>query len=354
MAMGEGKRRRRMEEGEASGSLEATVDTTAESDAPEGQQAVAQRRRRARMNQRPAVQPVSESPSEPQISDATAAISSKPVALAEILANPSLAMRPIGEQANIGSAQPAASAEPAIEAAQPTFENSRAETSVREPDMTERNDASAPYASGELPGHSPEPSHGESRRTREPAILALLLVALIMLAFNTYFTMRLNGLSDRLSAMAGGNAAAGSVADRPWVGVDNIKTTPFANGGQPVTNVHIVNSGREPAYDLRSNTVGSLRSATTAAPDIPGQKGPLATTGLLLPNTGGNLTFFANTRALTAEEAKNVQSGQYVLWLAGRLDYKDARGRPHGTTFRYRYNPSLNAFIAAPEGNLAN
>ncbi|MFL5237761.1 MAG: hypothetical protein ACJ8EL_09200 [Rhizomicrobium sp.] len=353
MAMGEGKRRRRMEEGEPSGSPEATADTTAENDTSEVQQAVAQRRRRARMNQRSAVQPVSESPGEPQISDATAAISSKPVALAEILANPSLAMRPIGD-ANTSSSEAAASPEPVVEAAQPTFENSRAEASVPEPDVTERNDTSAPYASGELPGHSREPSQGESRRTREPAILALLLVALIMLAFNTYFTMRLNGLSDRLSAMAGGNAAAGSVADRPWVGVDNIKTTPFGNGGQPVTNVHIVNSGREPAYDLRSNTVGSLRSATTAAPDIPGQKGPLATTGLLLPNTGGNLTFFANTRALTAEEAKNVQSGQYVLWLAGRLDYKDARGRPHGTTFRYRYNPSLNAFIAAPEGNLAN
>ena len=87
---------------------------------------------------------------------------------------------------------------------------------------------------------------------------------------------------------------------------------------------------------------------------MPAQKGQLAVTALLLPNVGGNLTFFANTRALTAEEAANVRSGQYVLWLAGRLDYRDAHGHPHLTTFRYRYNPALNSFMATPEGNTAN
>src|SRR5580765_3022840 len=188
MAMGEGRRRRRMEEGEASGSLEATADATAESDTSEVHQAGVQRRRRARMNQRPAVQPVSEPPSETQISDVSSTISdttpSKPVALAEILANPSLAMRPIGE-VNTSSSEAAVSAESPVEAAQPTFDNSQAEASVQEPHLAERNDTSAPYASTELPGHFPEPSHGEARRTREPAILALLLVALIMLAFNT-------------------------------------------------------------------------------------------------------------------------------------------------------------------------
>jgi hypothetical protein len=186
-------------------------------------------------------------------------------------------------------------------------------------------------------------------------LVALLLVMLIVLALDTYFTLRLKGISDRLAANAGKPAAAAMVGgERPWVGVDSVRTAQFANGGQPVTTVHIVNSGREPAYDLRSNTVGSLRSSATSAPQLPAQKGPLATTGLLLPNTGGNLTFFANTRALTAQEAANVRSGQFVLWLAGRLDYKDSKGHPHLTTFRYRYNPQLNSFVAAPDGNAAN
>ncbi len=203
--------------------------------------------------------------------------------------------------------------------------------------------------------YDPPPRDRDESWTREPILLALLLVALIVLALDTYFTVRLNGLSDRLTAMAAKSAAApAAAADRPWVGVDSIKTAPFANGGQPVTTVHIVNSGRAAASDLRSNTVGSLRSAKTPAPEIPAKKGPLATTGLLLPNTGGNLTFFGNTRALTPQEAANVRSGQFVLWLAGRLDYKDAQGRPHLTTFRYQYNPSLNSFVAAPQGNSAN
>jgi hypothetical protein len=193
------------------------------------------------------------------------------------------------------------------------------------------------------------------RRSREPMVLALLLAVLVVLLVNMYFTMRLNGLSDRLGAAVVTNAATTVAAgERPWVGVDKVTTVPFANGGQPVTTVHIVNSGHEPAYDLRSNTAGSLRSASTPAPEVPAQKGQLAVTALLMPNVGGNLTFFANTRALTSEEAANVRSGQYVLWLTGRLDYKDSHGHTHLTTFRDRYNPALNTFVATPQGNNAN
>jgi hypothetical protein len=204
---------------------------------------------------------------------------------------------------------------------------------------------------------NPRSAHSSPRArgwTAEPALMALLVVTLIILAIDTYFTIRLNGFSDRLSAMASAPNAAPVGADRPWVGADRITTVAFSGGGQPVTTMHIVNSGRAPALDLRSNTVGSLRSATTSPPDIPQQKGPLATTGVLFPNMGGDLTFFKNTRALTAEEATNVQSGKYVLWLAGRLDYKDSKGQAHETTFRYRYNPQMNAFVAAPSGNSAN
>jgi len=191
--------------------------------------------------------------------------------------------------------------------------------------------------------------------TREPVLLALLLVGLIVLSFDTYFTIRLNGLSDRLNAMATKPPAVAAVTtERPWVGPQSVKTEPFAAGGQPITTLHIVNSGRGPAMELRSNTVGSLRSSATPPPQIPGQMGPLANTAILFPNAGGDLTFFANTRALTADEVANIQSGQYVLWLAGRLDYKDAKGKPHLTTFRYRYDPKLASFSATSDGNTAN
>ncbi len=193
--------------------------------------------------------------------------------------------------------------------------------------------------------------------TGEPVLLALIVVALIVLAVDTYFTIRLNGLSDRLSALTtkpSANTAPAASVERPWVGPDKVATVAFSGGGQPVTTMHIVNSGRAPALDLRSNTVGSLRSAATPPPEIPKEKGPLATTGTLFPNTGGNLTFFANTRALTPEEAKNVETGAYVLWLAGRLDYKDSKGHAHLTTFRYRYDQKRKAFVATPDGNKAN
>jgi hypothetical protein len=209
----------------------------------------------------------------------------------------------------------------------------------------------------EIAPHSPLAAAPPVRRvwTREPVLLALLLVGLIVLSFDTYFTIRLNGLSDRLNAMAMKPTAIAAVTtERPWVGPQSVKTEPFAAGGQPITTLHIVNSGRGPAMELRSNTVGSLRSSATPPPEIPGQLGPLANTAILFPNAGGDLTFFANTRALTADEVANIQSGQYVLWLAGRLDYKDTKGRPHLTTFRYRFDPKLASFSATPDGNSAN
>jgi len=308
--------------------------------------------------------PLDQTPASPPGSDAAThedtapdpagdseARSTKPIALAQILANPSYSENLTGSAAQTVTRTP----ESTIEYIEPQSERSNA------PPESEGNDVSQ-----EAPPHSydgPIPAIGDpleaadvrARPTREPVIIALLLVALIVLAVDTYFTLRLNGLSDRLSQLAAKSAApVVTAADQPWVGVDTIETAQFANGGQPVTTVHIVNSGRQPAYDLRSNTVGSLRAVAAAPPEIPAQKGPLATTGLLMPNTGGKLTFFANTRALTAEEAANVKKGQYVLWLAGRLDYKDAAGRAHLTTFRYHYDPALNSFIAAPQGNSAN
>jgi hypothetical protein len=216
-----------------------------------------------------------------------------------------------------------------------------------------------PEAQLQPPRPANPPPAREGSWTREPVLFALLLVALMVLAFDTYLILRLNGLSDRLTALAGRPAVAALVPgaaaqDRPWVGLDTIRTAPFTGGGRPVTTVHFGNSGAEPAYDFRSNTVGSLRAAKAPSPDIPPQPGPVASSGVLLPNAGGTLTFFANTRPLTAQEAAGIRSGQDVLWLAGRLDYKDGNGRAHETTFRYRFNPALNGFTAAPEGNTAN
>ena len=166
----------------------------------------------------------------------------------------------------------------------------------------------------------------------------------------------MNGVFDRLTATAVKPAVSGAAAAtaRPWIGIGSIKTAPFTNGGQPVTTVRFGNSGSEPAYDFRSNTVGSLRPAGSPPPDIPAQRGPVASAGVLVPNAEGILTFFANTRALTADEAARVRSGQLVLWLAGRLDYRDPHGTQHLTAFRYQYNPALNSFVAAAQGNSAN
>jgi hypothetical protein len=57
---------------------------------------------------------------------------------------------------------------------------------------------------------------------------------------------------------------------------------------------------------------------------------------------------------LTAAEAGDVRNGKYVLWLAGRLDYRDKGKHVHTTTFRYRYNAALGSFVAAPNGNSIN
>lgn len=274
------------------------------------------------------------------------------VALAEVLA------KPVFPNVPPERVIPPAKASDDFFARSTTQKSFAGEEAAQQPPTPEPEDvapADSGFESSAPPPHLESLERSRERRSREPVIIALVLAVLVMLLVNTYFIMHLNGLSDRLGAAVASTAAAPvGAGERPWVGVDKVTTVPFANGGQPVTTVHIVNSGHEPAYDLRSNTAGSLRSASTPAPDVPAQKGQLAVTALLMPNVGGNLTFFANTRALTAEEAANVRSGQYVLWLTGRLDYKDSRGHPHLTTFRDRYNPALNTFVATPQGNNAN
>lgn len=191
--------------------------------------------------------------------------------------------------------------------------------------------------------------------TKEPILMALLLVALLVLLGNTFFLIRMNGVADRVNAMTKNlPAAVSAVADRPWVAIETVNTVDFTNGGSPVTTLYFINSGRTPAHDFRSVTLGSLRAAKLPPPAIPSKPGPLTTTGVLLPNLLGKLVFFEKTRPLTADEAAKVRNGQYVLWLAGRLDYRDGQGNRHTTTFRYRYNPALGGFNATPDGNSVN
>jgi len=283
-------------------------------------------------------------------------------ALAEVLANPAFANAPV-QPTESDQAAPAESDLFSAESPQqqsPGFGRAPSASAYtpQEEDVGDTQPAGE-FGSGRTPSYGgtsamAEPARIREGSPREPVLIALLLVALVVLLVDTYFVMRLSGRVDRLS---NGNPTAAatpvSADNRPWVGVVTVTNQQFANGGQPVTTVRIVNSGHEPAYDLRSNTSGTLAPAATLAPKVPAQKGQLAMTALLLPNVGGTLTFFGNTRALTAEEAANVRSGQLVLWLAGRLDYKDSHGHPHLTTFRYRYNPAMNSFVATPEGNSA-
>jgi hypothetical protein len=283
-------------------------------------------------------------------------------ALAEVLANPAFANAPVepidpepvtAPPSDLFSGTPSQQERPsfAADAGTPAY-------TPQEEDLSDTQSARQ-FGSGRAPSYGApsamqEPARVREGSPREPVLIALLLVVLVVLLVDTYFVMRLSGRVDRLNAAPSNTTAAPVSADnRPWVGVVTATNQPFANGGQPVTTVRIVNSGHEPAYDLRSNTSGTLAPAATPAPKIPAQKGQLAMTALLLPNVGGTLTFFANTRALTPEEAARVRSGQLVLWLAGRLDYKDSQGHPHLTTFRYRFNPAMNSFVATPEGNSA-
>ena len=192
----------------------------------------------------------------------------KPIALAQILANPSYSE---SLRASTQAIPPNPEAErvetpPETTSATPVYEESVAS---QEPAISSDNDQPIPAAADPV-----AMSNARIRPTREPVIIALLLVALIVLAVDTYFTLRLNGLSDRLSVLAAKSVApVVTAADRPWVGVDTIETAQFANGGQPITTVHIVNSGRQPAYDLRSNTVGSLRACRNGPTGNSGAKG---------------------------------------------------------------------------------
>ena len=59
-----------------------------------------------------------------------------------------------------------------------------------------------------------------------------------------------------------------------------------------------------------------------------------------------------NDRTIADEgDMRNFVSGQWILWVMGRVEYDDANKQHHVTNFREYYDYTTNGYKAADKGN---
>ena len=155
--------------------------------------------------------------------------------------------------------------------------------------------------------------------------------------------------------VAGCSQSPSGSTNGPKVTVKDIAIAPFARGSSLASTTHVVNSGNEAAMNVKIAVTGTgiikgdaepagmdaLPADAASLPDI----APQAMTELPA----------VNQRAIEDEgDMRNFISGQWVLWVIGRVEYDDAAKKHHVSNFRWYYDYETNAYKAADKGNDVN
>jgi hypothetical protein len=141
-----------------------------------------------------------------------------------------------------------------------------------------------------------------------------------------------------------------SDADRPWVGVDFVTTSPLVPNTRLIVTATVRNSARTPALNVK---VALKASVSPPQPDD-GAKVDECTTcpqTVLLPNMGVNADVNFDSGLLTFARVNRVKAGEETIWLTGRINYKDLLARPHATRVCMSYVPKTSTFSACLDGN---
>ena len=104
--------------------------------------------------------------------------------------------------------------------------------------------------------------------------------------------------------------------------------------------MRIKNFGQTPAYDIihwaRMEVLPPIQENTLIPPRI--------NTGTHAMSLAPNASFTKSIwfgRRLSAEEKQDIVSGSLAIFVYGRIDYVDAFGKPHFTTYRLIYSKSF-------------
>ena len=129
----------------------------------------------------------------------------------------------------------------------------------------------------------------------------------------------------------------------------------FKENERPHVHVILTNDGETPAWDLRCRFEARLLPFPSEENIIP--EDDVSNYGVFGPGTP--LSLAVELGPLTADQQIDILRGAKAIYIAGHIEYEDAFGAMHWTTFRHYFGgelgPSTEGVMAtAPTGNDAD
>lgn len=146
-------------------------------------------------------------------------------------------------------------------------------------------------------------------------------------------------------------------AERPWVGVTHVDKPTVIPGRPAVFTVTVENVGKTPAFISSSLIAAVVQPATkpfhptfrSTPPGLPGGGSrPILEPGMkIFPST-------TPLRPLPAPVVNLIKDGKLILYVYGRINYKDAFGGKHVTQYCIAATRGASGFASCPKYNKAN
>lgn len=126
-------------------------------------------------------------------------------------------------------------------------------------------------------------------------------------------------------------------------------TADFADNKVWSARIVFRNFGQTPAYQIGTPT-NFFPAAIAESYDFPSVPLDLVASESDI-GPGQEISVFARAnKAFTTEEAANFRAGKWVIFVRGRVTYRDAFGNDRFTQFSMRYAPEHGGFDALPIG----
>lgn len=177
----------------------------------------------------------------------------------------------------------------------------------------------------------------------------LVFVAVAVYSFFAY--QQWQAMSGQLREMRKSTEAT-HLDQRAWVAAA-VTSSGFEVGKEFVATITVRNTGKTFAKDVRVFCRSDAIARGETQPDFAkyddtGVARPENTSALLAP--GMELIFTLGdkdgARKLTAEHLALLKSGEHIVWVHGKITYKDVFKCDHWTTFCVKLNPSTLQFAS--------
>jgi hypothetical protein len=150
------------------------------------------------------------------------------------------------------------------------------------------------------------------------------------------------------------NIEASRLEQRAWVGPTEITNSEITIGTKPVFTVIIQNTGKTPAFKFHTILVRKPRLKEhkfTPTYDM-AVEGP-NTLGNILPGMRAIIKIPWSTE-ITADSLEHLKTGKVIINVNGKINYLDAFGRPHYSTFCTELDKNLTSMKGCETYNDAN